>query len=119
MTLAEKNRLLAEMAAAEAADSYVPRQFAEAVKVKFIGLFSMHDQKTTAALCGCSSMQKCPFCFAGPVDFMKNDVAKFVVKSPEFLEFGVSPLHFSMRCMEFLFKMGFNSDFCDWYVSCC
>ena len=76
----------------------------------------MHDQKTTAVMCGCSSMKKCPWCFAEPKDFMKDNVDKFEVKSPEFLTFGISPLHFTMRAMEWIFKMGFNGEFRQWCV---
>ena len=79
-------------------------------------MFSPPLQKTTSVICGMpNNMSKCPLCHSSPKDF--KEVKEFPVKNPEFLEYGISPLHFGMRAMENIFKMGFNSDFCDWYAT--
>ena len=78
------------------------------VEISLCPLFSMHDQKITGALCNNPSMQKCPFCMATPTMIMNDEVHQFEIKKPEFLKFGLSPLHFRMRAFENICKMGFN-----------
>ena len=77
-TLREKDRLLREVALA-GASLYVPPDYPD-VRVTFVGLLTMHDQKTTSTMCGMTNMSKCPLCHAGPKDFMADNTSKFEVK---------------------------------------
>ena len=80
--------------------------------------FFRHDQKMTCILCQIFNFQDCPFCRAKPADFVmdpeKVPIAKFMIKNKRFLDYGVSSLHFGLRATEWLFKVGFNSDFEEW-----
>ena len=103
-TAAEISRLFEEMKAA----SDHPYTKFPGIEISFCELFSMHDQKITGSLCNNLSMQKCPFCFATPSMIQNDEVHNFKIKNPQFLHFGLSPLHFRMRAFENICKMGFN-----------
>ena len=88
-------------------------QWTEKISIGYLGFKSMLDQKVLIAIAE-SSSQKCPYCGCGLRDF--NDLLKFFRANPELLaELCLSPLHFGIRGMEHIFKVGFNQDFKQFY----
>lgn len=72
---------------------------------------SMIDGKTCAYLTDTDSSTTCPICDATPNEM--NDVKKLSQKTVDesLFEFGLSPLHAKIRCMEFVLHLGYNMTF--------
>ena len=74
----------------------------------------MHDQKVTNAVCNNNAQCNCPLCGATPTIVIKNAEGKKPlppVKKQSYRKLGLSQLHFGMRSMENICKMGFNGGF--------
>jgi hypothetical protein len=107
--LAEFNRLIDEVRNLQ--DYILPAD--PRVKIHYVGLFTMVDGKVLNVMTNNRSSKCCPICHAGPL-LMSDPGAYCEEKEPEFLMFGCAPLHFLLRSMEFIFKIGFNKDFKCW-----
>ena len=85
-------------------------EWTENVSVGFIGFNSMNDQKVVNAINDNNSSQKCPFCLCGMRDF--NQIGVIFRADPDALgQLCLSVLHFGIRSVEHIFKVGFNQDF--------
>ena len=85
-------------------------EWTENVTVGYVGFNSMNDQKVLNVVSDNSSSQRCPFCLAGPGDVNRTDVN--FLPDPEALgHLCLSVLHFGIRAVEHVFKVGFNQDF--------
>jgi len=77
------------------------------------------DGKVLNILTGTNSTQSCPICGAKPMQFMTiTDLESdnFIPKSPQALEYGVSPLHAWIRFFEFVLKIGYRIGINKWQV---
>ena len=87
-----------------------PIEWDDGIKIKFVPIFSMNDQKVMNKRHGNDWTKACPICKAGPEEF--KDVKAVFDANPEALaDLCMSTLHFGPRVMENLLKVGFNQKF--------
>ena len=102
----ETDRLEGEIKACEDSLIYRSEKFPN-LEVVFVGHFTMLDQKVVGELTQ-QANSNCPMCGATPTVIRKNDPSLFKVINEDFLDYGMSPLHYWMRCFEMVANLGFR-----------
>jgi len=79
------------------------------ISVSYSGLFTLIDGKVLCALTGAKTIQ-CPLCHKSGLELARNK-GPFELKSPDFLCYGASILHFGLRAFSTLLQIGYRQDF--------
>lgn len=72
---------------------------------------TMIDGKVCNSLTGQRATNSCNICGVGPKNINNLDYLLKLNYCEEFYKFGLSTLHCKIRCMEYLLKIAYNSDF--------
>ncbi|KAE8741256.1 hypothetical protein FOCC_FOCC013211, partial [Frankliniella occidentalis] len=79
---------------------------------------SMFDGKICSALSGIDANSRCHVCAARPVEMNKLEAVKKRKVNGETFQFGLSPLHARIRCLEFVLNLSYKLDIKKWRVGC-
>ena len=79
------------------------------ITINFSGLFTLLDGKVLCSITGAKTTE-CPLCHKPGQELARNE-GPFDVKSPDFLSYGASILHFGLRAFSTLLQIGYKQDF--------
>ncbi len=78
------------------------------VTIHFSGLFTLIDGKVLCSITGAKTTE-CPLCHKSGLELAKNE-GPYELKSPDFLCYGASILHFGLRAFSTLLQIGYKQD---------